>query len=215
MDQLLTDADVRVLGALIEKEITTPDHYPLSLNALTAACNQTTNRHPVVSFDEATVLEAIQHLRHQSLVRGIQRMDSRVTKYEHLATEALSLSSREMAVMCVLLLRGAQTLGELRTRTERLAQSETLGDVEATITALTERAPPFVTRLARQAGQKEVRYAHLLSGEIPADVPEVHAPAAAEPRVDRLGAIEETTHQLRAELAELQRQFAEFRKQFE
>src|SRR6187402_373266 len=124
MDQYLTDADVRVLGALIEKQVTTPDNYPLSLNALIAACNQSTNRHPVVAYDEETVLAAVQRLRRASLARAIQRIDSRVTKYEHIATDTLDLSSNELGLMCVLLLRGPNTIGELRTRTERLAKFE-------------------------------------------------------------------------------------------
>src|SRR5215218_6113724 len=111
MDQFLTDADMRVLGALIEKQITTPDNYPLSLNALVLACNQSSNRHPVVSYDDETVLAAIQRLRRASLVRGIQRIDSRVTKYEHTTGDTLDVDAREIAVLCVLMLRGPNTLG--------------------------------------------------------------------------------------------------------
>jgi uncharacterized protein YceH (UPF0502 family) len=216
MDPLLTDADVRVLGALVEKEITTPDYYPLSLNALTAACNQSSNRHPVVSFDEETVLAAVQHLRHQSLVRGIQRMDSRVTKYEHLLADGMDLTASEIAVMCVLMLRGPQTAGEIRTRTERLAHFESLADVEGTLNALIERAPsPLAVRLPRQAGQKEVRYAHLLSGDVAVDASVSHEPLASAPAVDRIAALEETTNELRKEMVDLRQQLDEFRKQFE
>jgi uncharacterized protein YceH (UPF0502 family) len=216
MDQLLNDADVRVLGALIEKQITTPDYYPLSLNALTAACNQSSNRHPVVAFDEETVLAAIQRLRHQSLVRGIQRMDSRVTKYEQLIAETMDLTTSEVAVMCVLMLRGPQTAGEIRTRSERLAHFDTLADVETTLNALIERSPsPLASRLPRQAGQKEVRYAHLLSGEVAADTPDANEPIAGASQADRIAALEETTTELRKEVVDLRQQLDEFRKQFE
>ena len=175
MDQYLTDADVRVLGALIEKQVTTPDNYPLSLNALVAACNQSTNRHPVVAYDEETVLAAIQNLRRASLVRSIQRIDSRVTKHEHIATETLDLSSNELGLMCVLMLRGPNTIGELRTRTERLSKFESLADVETTLNGLIEReTDPLVGRLPRRAGQKEARFAHLLSGAVAADDADDH-----------------------------------------
>lgn len=216
MDQLLNDADVRVLGALVEKAITTRDHYPLSMNALTAACNQSSNRHPVVSFDEETVLAAVRRLRACSLVRGFQGIDSRVTKYEHLMAESLELAASELAVMCVLMLRGPQTVGEIRTRTDRLARFESLSDVEATLTALIERSSsPLVVRLPRQAGQKEVRYAHLLSGEVTFDQPDVSAPIASALTTDRIAALEDTTNELRNEVADLRRQLEEFRKQFE
>lgn len=219
MDQFLTDADVRVLGALIEKQITTPDYYPLSLNALVAACNQSSNRHPVVSYDDEIVLAAIQHLRRASLVRGIQRIDSRVTKYEHTAGDALNLDEREIAVMCVLMLRGPNTLGELRTRTERLATFDSLAEIEATLNALIEREKdPPVARLPRRAGQKEVRYAHLLSGEVAADVAEVAmatTPVMQTPTSDRVAALEHSVAELQSEVSDIRRQLDEFRKQFE
>ena len=216
MDQPLNDADVRVLGALIEKEVTTPDNYPLSLNALIAACNQSSNRTPVVAYDEAVVLGAIQRLRHQSLVRGIQRMDSRVTKYQQLLNEALNLSPREMAILCVLMLRGPNTAGELRSRTERLADFASLADVDSAIALLVERQPaPLVVRLPRQAGQKEVRLAHLLSGEPALETTEAHAPQSSVSTADRLATLEQTAGELRLEMAELKQQLADFRKQFE
>ena len=212
----LDDADVRVLGALIEKAITTPDSYPLSLHALPAACNQSSNRHPVVSFDEDTVLAAVRRLRAQSLVRGIQRIDSRVTKYEHLLANALDLSAQELAVMCVLMLRGPQTVGEIKGRTERLASFESLSHVEATLTALMQHAPsPLVVRLPRQAGQKEVRYAHLLSGEVAFEQPDAQVPVATTTMADRITALEGTTAELQNEVADLRRQLEDFRTQFE
>lgn len=234
MDQFLTGADARVLGALIEKQMATPDSYPLSLNALIAACNQTSNRHPIVSFDEATVLAAIQRLRRNALVRGIQRIDSRVTRYEHTASETLDVTPNELALLCVLLLRGPNTVGELRTRTERLAKFESLADVESTLDGLIQREKdPPVMRLSRKPGQKEVRYAHLLSGEAAAestDVPAVAASAAPEsaaalpvtvavsvapPSDDRLEALEGTVAALRHEVSDLRQQLDQFRKQFE
>ena len=219
MDQFLTDADVRVLGALIEKQTTTPDNYPLSLNALVLACNQSSNRHPVVSFNEETVLAAIVHLRRASLVRGIQRIDSRVTKYEHTAADTLDLSEQEIAVLCVLMLRGPNTVGELRTRTERLAKFESLGDVETALTALIEREnEPLVVRLPRKAGQKEVRYGHLLSGEVAVDSSEVlptTTTVTAAPTADRVAVLEQTVAELRTEVGEIRQQLVEFRKQFE
>lgn len=236
MDQFLTEEDARFLGSLIEKQITTPDNYPLSLNALVNACNQSTNRHPVVSYDEDTVLAALARLRRSSLVRGMQRIDARVTKYEHVAPETLDVDANELGILCVLLLRGPNTVGELRTRTERLAKFESLGDVEATLTRLIEREKdPLAVRLPRRAGQKEVRYAHLLSGAIATDAgddavegvssspgaaPFAHSAskyvtetAAAE--AARAQALETKVLELQNELDDLRRQFAEFRKQFE
>lgn len=212
----LSDVDARVLGALIEKEITTPDYYPLSLHALTTACNQSSNRHPVVSYDEATVSAAVDRLRRMSLVRGIQRSDSRVTKYSHLLADAMNFSPRELAVMDVLLLRGPQTLSEIKTRTARLAEFDGLADVETTLSALIERMPPLAVRLPRQPGQKELRYAHLLSGDVVFDLPDV--PSATAPSTadtDRLSALEEATSEMRNEIADLRRQLEDFRKQFE
>ena len=219
MDQYLTETDVRVLGALIEKQVTTPDNYPLSLNALIAACNQSSNRHPVVAYDEETVLAAIQRLRRASMVRAIQRSDSRVTKYEHIATDTLDLSSNELGLMCVLMLRGPNTIGELRTRTERLAKFESLADVETTLTALIERAKdPLVGRLPRRAGQKEARFAHLLSGDLAADSADSQdttRPVASEPSDDRIAALEQMVAELRSEIGDMRQQLQDFRKQFE
>ena len=158
----LTAIEVRILGALIEKESTTPDVYPLSLNALTTACNQSSNRDPVMSLSDDSVRWAINNLRQQSLVRAIQPSDSRVMKYQHLVAEKLGLDAPALAVMCVLMLRGAQTIGEIKTRTSRLAEFASLADVEATLNGLVTRE--IVAELPRRPGQKEVRYAHLLSG---------------------------------------------------
>lgn len=211
----LENIDVRVLGSLIEKELTTPDYYPLSLNALTHACNQASNRDPVMQLDEAAVIAATDRLRRRSLVRGMQKSDSRVTKYSHLLTETMNLDARELGVMCVLMLRGPQTVGELKGRTTRLASFDSLPDVEATLNALIAREPsPMVARLPRRPGQKEVRYAHLLAGAVTFDTPDV----AAAPETgdnDRIAALETIVEELKKELADVRRQLDEFRKQFE
>jgi uncharacterized protein YceH (UPF0502 family) len=203
MNQTLSDTEVRVLGSLIEKEITTPDYYPLSLNALVAACNQSSNRNPVVHFDETTVVRTLDYLREKKLVVFVDRFESRVTKYRHVLYEAMNFGRPAIAVMCVLMLRGPQTVGEIRTRTNRLYDFKSLEEVETTINSLMSGEAALVTRLPRQAGQKEVRYAHLLSGEVQFTEPE-----QAEPELDRIGKLEQ-------EVEELKRQFAEFKKQFE
>lgn len=163
---LLNDVDVRVLGSLVEKELTTPEYYPLSLNALVNACNQTSNRDPVVKYDEATVKSAVDRLRKYSLVRSIQRADARVMKYMHLMREAINLEPPELAAMCVLMLRGPQTVGEIRTRSGRLFEFPSLEEVEATLNTLMTRSEPLVARLPRQPGQKEARFSHVLGGGV-------------------------------------------------
>ena len=217
MDQL-TDVETRILGALIEKEMTTPDNYPLSLNALTNACNQTSNREPVTSYDEGTVASAVESMRRRSLVRAVQQSGSRVTKYRHLADETLGLTSQQAAVMCVLMLRGPQTLGELKTRGTRLANLESLDDVETAMNQLLAReSPALVTRLERRPGQKEARFAHLLAGE-PVDTFGMDAPAertSGGGASDRLAALEQALTELRQEVADLRSQLDSFRKQFE
>ena len=215
MSDLLTDVEVRVLGSLIEKEMTTPDYYPLSLNALMNACNQTSNRDPVVQFDEATVKRGADALRARSLVRASQGIDSRVMKYRHLVGETMNLDTRQTALLCVLMLRGPQTLAELRTRASRLVSFESVEDVETALNELIARDPVvLVVRLPRRAGQKEARYAHLLSGEVTYDAPE---PAVVREPVDadRIGALEEGMDELRKEVAALRTQLEAFRKQFE
>jgi uncharacterized protein YceH (UPF0502 family) len=204
---MLSDEEVRVLGSLIEKEITTPDYYPLSLNALMVACNQSSNREPVTHFDESTVAEAVEGLREKKLVNIIGRGESRVTKYRHVLYEALGLRPPAVAALCVLLLRGPQTVGEIRTRTNRLYDFGSLEEVETVLGSLMSGEVPLVTRFARQSGQKEARYAHLLSG-----APQMPAPADAEPQndsqIDRIEKLEKAVE-------DLKRQFEQFRKQFE
>jgi len=209
----LLDVEVRILGCLMEKEATTPDNYPLSLNALTSACNQLSNREPVMSLSEDQVKWAVNSLRQQSLVRAIQPSDARVMKFQHLLTEKLDLDQPARAILCVLMLRGPQTLGEIKTRTNRLAEFTSVADVEGAVRGLIPRE--LVVEMARQPGQKEIRFAHLLSGP-PKDAPaeaqvEIAAP---EPRLDRIAELEASLDEVRRELAALRSQFEEFTRQF-
>jgi len=209
----LSDVEVRILGCLMEKEATTPDNYPLSLNALTNACNQLSNREPVMSLGEDQVKWAVNNLRQQSLVRAIQPSDARVMKFQHLVTEKLDLDRPARAVLCVLMLRGPQTLAEIKTRTNRLAEFANLADVEAVARELIDRG--LAVEMARRAGQKETRYAHLLSGpprEAPADAPITIA--ASEPPRDRIAELEASLDEVRRELAALREQFETFKRQF-
>jgi uncharacterized protein YceH (UPF0502 family) len=209
----LSDVEVRILGCLIEKEATTPDNYPLSLNALTSACNQLSNREPVMSLGEDQVKWAVNSLRQQSLVRAIQPSDARVMKFQHLLTEKLDLDQPARAVLCVLMLRGPQTLNEIKTRTNRLAEFTSVADVEAALRGLISRE--LVVEMARQPGQKEIRYAHLLSGpptNVPAETQVEITPA--EPRRDRIAELEASLHEVRRELAELRTRFEDFTRQF-
>jgi uncharacterized protein YceH (UPF0502 family) len=208
-----------VLGSLIEKEVTTPEYYPLTLNALVNACNQISNRDPVVSFDERTVARALEDLREKKLVWMVTGV-GRVPKYEHRLKEALTLAEQELAVLCVLMLRGPQTVGEIRGRTGRLYEFKELEEVELTLRALTTAEPPRVVKLPRQPGTKESRYAHLLSGPVEFDERAVATrlePAVLEVRQEneRVARLEEGLAKVRTELADLAQQFADFKKQFE
>lgn len=212
MDSPLDVPGVRVLGALIEKERTTPDSYPLTLNALTAACNQTSNRDPVLQLDEGTVATALDDLSRRQLVRGALRSDSRVPRYRHLLAETLNLHPAEIAVLGVLMLRGAQTVGEIRTRTARLFEFADLARVELTLQSLASLAQPLVVQLPRQPGQKEIRYAHLLSGQPPVQPPAAGPAGEGGSRVDKL---ERQVASLLIELEDLRSQFEEFRRSFQ
>ncbi|HET9985888.1 MAG TPA: YceH family protein [Longimicrobiales bacterium] len=204
---------VRVLGSLIEKESTTPDNYPLTLNALVAACNQTSNRDPVMSLDEATVASALAELSRRGLAREVHRSDSRAKRYRQTMSEALSLHPAETAAMCVLMLRGAQTPGEIRTRAARLFDFADVARVELTLEALMTMSEPLVAQLPRRPGQKELRYAHLLSGE--PDVDTEPAPTAGSARADRLETLEQVVEGLCAEVAELRAELEAFRREFQ
>jgi uncharacterized protein YceH (UPF0502 family) len=217
--QVLTEIETRVLGSLIEKDITTPDYYPLSLNALVNACNQKNNREPVMTLDESAVRDALASLQEKRLAGPASGADSRVTKFEHRLQEVFNFDRREIAVVCVLLLRGPQTPGELRGRTDRMYHFEALEDVVSTLDRLAQREPPLTRILPRQPGTKESRYTHLFSGE-PPEQPEVARASSPAPDVgnsvaDRILTLEEEVSRLRAELAEVQQQLATFRKQFE
>ena len=221
----LDEAEVRVLGALIEKQLATPEYYPLTLNALTAACNQKNNRHPVVAYDEATVELAVESLRQKNLAYVFYGAGSRVPKYKNVAAENLQLNASELALACVLLLRGPQTLGELRERAGRLHEFASLEEVEAALNALATREEPLVKRLARRPGQKEARYAHLLSGEVfeqhEDETPEAAAAASSSSHArtttsaERVLKLEQEVETLRAELDSFRREFETFKKQFE
>jgi uncharacterized protein YceH (UPF0502 family) len=204
----LHPVEARVLSSLIEKEITTPEYYPLSLNALVNACNQKSNRDPAVSYDESTVLQAIDLLRNKGLVTTITGAGSRVPKYAHRFSEKLNLGRREIAILCELMLRGPQTVGELKNRAERLHRFNDLAEVESLLDRMTE----FVVKLARRTGEKESRYGHLFSGPVDNSEPEATAPTG---RADRIGTLEAEVGQLRSEMDDLKRQFADFRRQFE
>jgi uncharacterized protein len=226
---LLTEIETRVLGSLIEKDITTPDYYPLSLNALVNACNQKNNREPVMTLDETAVRNALATLQEKRMAGPAGGADSRVTKYEHRLQEVFNFDRRETAIVCVLLLRGPQTPGELRGRADRMYHFDTLEDVVSTLDRLAQREPPRVCILARQPGTKEYRYMHLFSGE-PLEptvsraaleresaallAQETSVPAVPPP-AQRLTRLEEEVSRLRADLTEVQQQLATFRKQFE
>ncbi len=212
LPQSLGPVEVRVLGSLIEKELTTPDHYPLSLNALMSACNQTTNREPVTAFDEQTVSDAITVLRRLGFVRSFQGAGERVPKYQHLLEDTENLSRAERAVLGVLLLRGPQTSAELRTRTERMIGGEDANAVDVALAALIAREPAAAATLPRRAGQKEVRHAHLLAGDVTYETPDA---AVAEKPTDRVSALEDEVRELRGEVTDLRAQLEAFRKQFE
>ncbi len=217
----LSAAEVRVLGSLVEKAVTTPDYYPLSLGALTNACNQLTNREPVVAFEEGEVVRALDGLREKGLASVFHGAESRVPKYKHALTDRFLFTPAEVAVLCVLMLRGPQTIGELRTRSERLHPFDTLTEVEETLHALSSRTPqPLVAKLPRQPGTKESRYTQLFSGPVEAGVSDRTLPAepatvAVRAESERLAKMETDLAAMRGEIEQLREKFAEFRKQLE
>lgn len=220
---VLTELETRVLGSLIEKDITTPDYYPLSLNALVNACNQKNNRDPVMTLDESAVRDALASLQEKRMAGPASGADSRVTKFEHRLQEVFNFDRREIAIVCVLLLRGPQTPGELRSRTDRMYHFEALDDIVSTLDRLAHREPPLAAILPRQPGTKESRYTHLFSGEPPelsmASAGAVDSPArppgTSTAASDRITRVENEVTALRQELSEVQQQLAAFRKQFE
>jgi uncharacterized protein YceH (UPF0502 family) len=216
---VLTDIEVRVLGSLVEKQVTTPEYYPLTINSLMLACNQKNNRHPVTAYTEDMVARAVESLREKNLTYVFYGSTSRVPKYKHVMPEVLHLSHPQLALMCVLMLRGSQTIGELRERASRLHEFSSLEEVEETLNSLITREPEnLVVRLSRQPGQKEVRFAHLLAGEVAAEVAaaaEEHSPRRTSSQTDRLSSLQEEVIALKLQMEELRQQFEGFKKQFE
>ena len=212
MRHTLTAEEARVLGALMEKEVTTPDYYPLSLNALVNACNQTTSRDPIVRYDETTVLRALDGLREKKMLWEVEQAGGRVRKYQQQFSKWHDLDAQAHAVMTLLLLRGAQTPGELKSRSDRLASFRDLPEVEAVLNRLAERNPPFVVRLSRLPGTKEARYMHLMTGDIEED-------AIAEGEVTAIApsgkTLSDRVQQLELEVSALRAELDAFRKQFE
>ena len=218
MNIVLNKIEARVLGALLEKEITTPDYYPLSLNSLVNACSQKSNRDPVMNLDEDSVRDALRTLHLNCLARSVSAADSRVTKYEHRLQEAFNFDRREAALFCELLLRGPQTPGELRMRAERMHQFDDLSEAQSALQRLMNREPPLVKVLARQPGMKESRYMHLLSDDAKpvSSAAGREVPAAPEQeKMDGLSRLSSEMAELRRDMADLKQQFAAFRKQFE
>jgi uncharacterized protein len=221
MPTILNDVEVRVLGALIEKQVTTPEYYPLTLNALVQACNQKNNRNPITAFDEATVAQALESLREKTLTYVFYGSNTRVPKYKHVTTEILHLDQRQLALMCVLMLRGSQTIGELRERASRLYSFSGLEEVQETLDSLISiEQEPLVAKLPRQPGQKEARFAHLLAGE--PSIEQVAEREYSENRglskrleTDRVSRIERDLETLSEEVRRLQQQFEDFKTQFE
>ena len=216
MEFILTEIEARVLGSLAEKESTTPDYYPLSLNALVNACNQKSNRDPVMNLDEDAVRDALDSLNAKNLAGAVSGAESRVTKYEHRLQEVFNFTRGEAAVICALLLRGPQTPGELRTRSERIFQFAELSDVQSTLQRLMQREPALVRVLPRQPGTKEARYMHLFCGDAaPAPDQQASSGLPSSATDDRVARLESIVTSLHAELAEVKEQLAAFRKQFE
>ena len=222
MEIILTSIEARVLGSLIEKEMSTPDYYPLTLNALVNACNQKSNRDPVMNLDEKAVLNALDGLMQKHLAWQRNPAEGRVLKYAHGMYDLFKISSAELGTLCVLLLRGPQTPGEIRSRTARLYEFEDLPEVEATLQQLAEREDgPFVVKLPRQPGSRENRYAHLFCGEVKIDQEDAESPfrmagsGEVEAENERIAELERKVASLRTELDELKQKFVQFARQFE
>ncbi|MEP6945421.1 MAG: YceH family protein [Acidobacteriota bacterium] len=217
MPEILNETEARIVGALVEKQLTTPEYYPLTLNALINACNQKNNREPAVSYDDRIVTDSLERLRDRNIVYVFYGSTSRVPKYKHMLPSIYELEPPEVAVICVMLLRGPQTLAELRTRTERLYEFPGIGEVQETLDGLMRRDDPLVMKLDRLPGQKEARFGHLISGPI-----DLEAFAASQTTMhsrvggsERIEALEEEVVALRAEVETIKQTFDEFRKQFE
>lgn len=216
MSMTINETEARILGSLVEKQLTTPEYYPLTLNALTAACNQKSNRDPVMSLGETEILAAIDSLRDKNLVYLYYGSTSRTVKYKHMLPNVFELDAAAVAILTLLLLRGPQTTGEMRGRADRLHEFAGIGEVQETLDLLAHREEPLVVKLERQPGQKEPRYAHLLSGEI--DVSQINFATekpAASGSSERIEKLEGDVERLNTEVSELKVMFEEFKKQFE
>jgi uncharacterized protein len=217
MLDILSEVEARVLGSLVEKQLTTPEYYPLTLNALTAACNQKSNRDPVMSLNDTAILAAVDSLRDKNLVYLYYGSSSRAVKYKHMLPSVYDLDAAGVALVAVLLLRGPQTLGELRERTGRLHEFGGLGEVQEALDGLIRRDEPLVVKLERQHGQKEARFAHLLSGEIDqatVAVSRERAAVSGKPGNERVEELENEVEKLRSELSALRKEFDAFKEQF-
>jgi uncharacterized protein len=218
MPTILSDIEARVLASLVEKQLTTPEYYPLTLNSLTTACNQKNNRNPVTSYTEDQVAQGLERLREKNLAYVFYGSTSRVPKYKHVLPEVMHLNAAETALICVLLLRGPQTPGELRGNSSRMHEFSGLEEIEETLNGLMNHdGEPLVVRLPRQVGQKETRFAHLLSGEVAVEEVLEAAPVrrASAPASDRVANLEEEVAALKEKFEDLTQQFQEFKKQFE
>jgi uncharacterized protein len=215
MDILLNEVEARIVGCLIEKEATTPEYYPLTLNARVAACNQKSNRFPVVDYDEKTVSNSLENLRDKNIVYVFYGSTSRVPKYKHILPKLLEIDRHEVAILCVLMLRGFQTIGELRERAQRIYEFVSLEEVHQTLDELMKREEPLVVELPKQPGQKEARYAHLLSGEISAEMMETTPQTPTQAKQEQLAKLEAEIEELKTNYGALRAEFEEFKKQFE
>lgn len=218
MDIVLDEKESRILGCLIEKEITTPEYYPLSYNSLMNACNQKSNREPVVSYDEATVEQGLDSLQKKGFARMTHTAGSRVPKYLHTTLDRFDLSRQEIAILCELMLRGPQTVGEIRSHAERMFAFQNLEEVEKTLQGLMEHDPPMIAKLPRETGRKERRYMHLFlenpaAERTPHCLSDEHRESQL-PAHERILRLEEETARLRNELEELKQAFAQFKSQF-
>ena len=215
MNIILNASEVRILASLIEKDMTTPEYYPLSLNSLTNACNQKSNRNPIVSYDEDTVVRGLGQLQEKGLVRKTLTSGSRVNKFLHAVLDQFDLSRQEMAIICELMLRGPQTVGEVRSHTERMATFEILEEVESTLQGLAQHDPPLTLKIPRESGRKECRYMHLFSGGLETLHDFTEEPAAIQVSAEeKIMKFEEEITMMRSELEELKRAFSEFKSQF-
>jgi uncharacterized protein len=221
VNTILNEYELRALGALVEKQIATPDYYPMTLNALINACNQKNHRDPVVSYDETIVARALDSLREKNLAYVFHGTEARAPKYGHLFPKGFDLSEAEVPLMCVLILRGPQTSGELRSRTQHLRSFESLAEVETLLQGLSIRDNPLIVKLPRQPGSRESRFAHLLGGPVemeqrespPHQIPLAPSTQKTQVENDKIAKLEEEVASLRQELIELKQQFMEFKKE--